>query len=220
MLGPVLNATVGVTALTAGGKIPNSQYIQVWLTWWISNVAGVFIFKPALLNWGELIKYNILSLHKNSLNLSLNNLKLGQFIEVVILLLIVTWIGENAFWCNYFIEYMLIPCIAWAAFRFGKLGSTNLIVIVGVIAVLGTVRGLGVFARPTLNESLILLQCFIGVIVLKTLVLNAVLKQKEQALLILRKSQLHLLDKSSELQQTAAILEQQFERALLLKKNH
>jgi integral membrane sensor domain MASE1 len=110
---------------------------------------------------------------------------------------------------------MLIPCIAWAAFPFGKLGSTNLIVIVAVIAVLGTVRGLGVFARPTLNKSLILLQYFIGVIVLKTLVLNAVLKQKEQALLILRKSQLHLLDKSSELQQTAAILDQQFERALL-----
>jgi integral membrane sensor domain MASE1 len=48
MVRPVVNATVGVTALTAGGKIPNSQYIQVWLTWWISNVAGVFIFTPAL----------------------------------------------------------------------------------------------------------------------------------------------------------------------------
>ncbi len=70
MLGPVVNATVGVKALTAGGKIPHSQYIQVWLTWWISNLAGIFIFKPALLNWGELIKYNILSFYRNRLNLS------------------------------------------------------------------------------------------------------------------------------------------------------
>lgn len=72
-----MNATVGVIALTAGGKIPHNQYIQVWLTWWISNLGGIFIFTPALLNWGELIKENIQSFHKNRLNLSLNHLKLG-----------------------------------------------------------------------------------------------------------------------------------------------
>ncbi|MEO3706491.1 MASE1 domain-containing protein [Trichormus azollae] len=50
ILGPVVNATLGVIALTAGGKIPHNQYIQVWLTWWISNLAGISIFTPALLN--------------------------------------------------------------------------------------------------------------------------------------------------------------------------
>ncbi|TAF03063.1 MAG: response regulator [Nostocales cyanobacterium] len=219
MIGPVVNATVGVTALTLGGKISSSAYSQTWLTWWISNVAGIFIFTPALLSWGEFIKDYLLN-RKNRLKFRLQTLNINIFhiSEAVLLLGSAIWICKNVFWGQYSLEYMLIPCLVWAAFRFGKLGATNLIVIVAVIAVLGTVRRLGSFERDNLNESLILLQCFIGVMVLTTIVLTAVLAEKQQALLILKKSQQKLLDKSSELQQTAVTLEQQFERALLLKK--
>ncbi|MBK1990810.1 MASE1 domain-containing protein [Sphaerospermopsis aphanizomenoides BCCUSP55] len=212
MLGPVVNATVGVTALTLGGKIPNIQYIPVWLTWWVSNVAGILIFTPTLLNWEEFIKNNFITRWKKHRKLVILPLNVGQIIEALLLISMVIWIGKNAFWDSFFIEYMLIPCLAWSAFRFGNLGSTNLIVIISAIAILGTVRGLGAFARSSLNESLMLLQCFIGIIVLKTLILNAVLSEKQQALLILKKSQRKLLEQSSELQQTAAILEQQKEQ--------
>ncbi|MEA5576328.1 MASE1 domain-containing protein [Anabaena sp. UHCC 0451] len=217
MIGPVVNATVGVTALTLGGKISSSIYIQTWLTWWISNVAGIFIFTPALLTWGEFIKDNLLR-RKNRLKFRYQTINIWQLAESLLLIGIVIWISENAFWGQYSLEYMLMPCLVWVAFRFGKIGATNLIVVVALIAVLGTVRQLGTFASDNLNESLILLQCFIGVIVLTTLVLIAVLAEKKQAILILQKSQQELINKSSELQQTAAILEQQFERALLLKK--
>jgi signal transduction histidine kinase/integral membrane sensor domain MASE1/ActR/RegA family two-component response regulator len=217
IIGPVVNATVGVTALTLGGKIPNHEYLIVWLTWWISNVAGIFIFTPALLTWGELIK-DYFGKRKKRLNHLLRNFKILQIAEAILLIGIVIWIGKNAFWGTYSLEYMLLPCLVWAAFRFGKLGSTNLIVIISLIAVVGTVRRLGSFSRDNLNESLMLLQCFIGVIVLTTLLLNAVLAEKQQAVLILKKSQKQLLYKSSQLQQTAGILEMQFERALLLKK--
>ncbi|MDD1416685.1 MASE1 domain-containing protein [Dolichospermum sp. ST_con] len=211
MIGPMVNATAGVTALTLGGKIPISNYPQVWLTWWISNVAGIFIFTPALLSWGELFKEYLLN-SKTDFKINLKAINFLQIAEALILLKIVFLICKNAFFSTYFIEYMIIPCLVWAVFRFGKLTATNLIVFIAVIAVLGTVRGLGAFNLSNLNDSLTLLQCFIGVIVLTTLVLNAVLAEKSAAMLILKNSQMQLLDKSLELQQTAEILEAKKEK--------
>ena len=212
MIGPMVNATAGVTALTLGGKIPISSYIQVWVTWWISNVAGIFIFTPALLSWGEFFKEYLL----NS-KINFKTINFLQIAEYLILLEIVFLICENAFFGTYFIEYMIIPCLVWAVFRFGKLGASNLIVFIAVISVLGTVRGLGAFNSSNLNNSLTLLQCFIGVIVLTTLVLNAVISEKKAAILILKNSQIQLLDKSLKLQQTAEILAAQ--KAELIQKN-
>jgi two-component system NtrC family sensor kinase len=216
MLGPVVNATSGVLALTLGGNVPYSNFSQVWLTWWVSNVAGIFIFAPPLLTWGEVIQTYLITSQEQWV-FRIQPRTFWRIAEAVLLLSIVLWIGRNAFWGGYFIEYMLIPCLVWAAFRFGQLGATNLIVIVAAIAVLGTVRGLGAFVRPNLNESLMLLQCFIAVIVLTTLVLNAVLTEKQKAILTLSNSEMELLAKSAELKHTAAILEQQ--KAELYRKN-
>lgn len=211
MFGPIVNATVGVTALILGGKIPVSSYTGVWATWWISNVTGIFIFTPALLSWAELFK-EYFGTHQREFKINLKAINFWQLMELLFLLRIVFFVADNAFFGNYYIEYMIIPCLVWSVFRFGQLGATNLIVFVAIMAILGTVRGLGAFNRSHLNDSLLLLQCFIGVIVLTTLVLNAIITEKKAGISILKNSQIQLLDKSSELQQTAEILEQQKEK--------
>ena len=58
MVGPTVNATVGVACLTLSGKVPWVAYGAVWLTWWISNVSGIFIVTPILLSWGQLLQKN------------------------------------------------------------------------------------------------------------------------------------------------------------------
>ena len=85
-----------------------------------------------------------------------------------------------------------------------------------MIAVFGTVRGLGIFANPNFNYSLISLQSFIVVIVVTTLSLIAILAEKQQAIAHLQHSEKKLTDKSiqleksqSSLHETALILENQ-----------
>ncbi|MEH2321570.1 MASE1 domain-containing protein [Nostoc sp.] len=56
MVGPIINATVGVACLALSGKVPWTEYGTVWLTWWISNVSGIFIVTPILLSWGQFIQ--------------------------------------------------------------------------------------------------------------------------------------------------------------------
>lgn len=191
MCGPIVSATVGITTLYLRGIVPLESWGTNWFTWWMSNVGGILIFTPLLLIWSPLLleliqelfefrtapiqqKYHRKFKHFKSLSFQL------QQAEFILLILLVCAVGKVAFGGGYPVEYMMIPFILWAVFRFDIQGSTLLIFIVSAIAVLGTVKGGGPFVRPDLNESLVLLQSFIGVVVLTNLMLYAAIAQRQQ----------------------------------------
>ena len=189
MLPPVIDATFGTTSLYFVGKIPGNAYLRIWLIWWVSDTAGVFVVAPILLcfrRWLQLNKIPIKAWGKNSNFVNFKSkiiqvfrqFNVGKVLEVIVLLVAMTWVNLNAFRGGYPIEYILIPLLIWSAFRFGQLGTTFLVFLVSTNAVLGTVRGLGVFAREDLNESFILLQSFIAVVVLTSLVLLAAIAER------------------------------------------
>ncbi len=217
-LAPMINATAGVICLSLGGKISWSMSGPIWLTWWVSNVAGICIFAPAILCWHEFYFKTITN--KANLGVDHKNLSppinLWRFAEAIVLIIISLWISFISFYQYYAFEYILIPCLVWAVIRFEKLLAINLIVVISMIAVLGTVRGLGAFSNPNFNYSLISLQSFIVVIVATTLSLIAILAEKQQAIAHLQYSEKKLTDKSiqletsqSSLHETALMLESQ-----------
>ena len=189
-VGPILSAIMGITALYFRGAIPLETLGTNWFIWWISTVSGVLIFTPLVLIWFQpclkvirnLFKLSIADIRENKLNFKyLKSLSFeAKQAEFALLIILVLVVGNIAFGGGYPIEYMLIPFLVWAVFRFGIEGATLLIFIVSVIAVLGTIKGSGPFARPNLNESLILLQSFIGVIVMTTLILYSAIAQRQQ----------------------------------------
>ncbi len=207
MGGTLVNATVGVSALTLGGKIPVNQYAQTWLLWWIANVSGIFIFTPALASWHHFLT-NFNNQRKLNYNFSLNckNLDRNKLIELICLIIIISLICFCSFWTDYSLEYILIPCLIWANCRFGELEITNLIVLISVIAVTGTVRNLGVFSKESLNESLVFLQIFIAVIVFSMLIFNGVFAEKQQALNNIKISKDKLYQKSLKIKEYANFL--------------
>ncbi|HIK07901.1 MAG TPA: MASE1 domain-containing protein [Trichormus sp. M33_DOE_039] len=194
MVGPSINATVGVASLALSGKVPWTAYWTVWLTWWISNVSGIFIVTPILLSWGQFMEKNR---HSNWQWLSLNSTSEGDFPlfpsnlqflrfwlivgEPSILIGLVILVSKVAFGEGYHLEYMLIPMLIWSAFRLGQPVATLLTFIVAAIAVIATVNGKGGFVTKDLNQSLLLLQSFIGVITLTILVLTATIAERIQA---------------------------------------
>ncbi|MBD2164298.1 MASE1 domain-containing protein [Calothrix membranacea FACHB-236] len=192
MGGPSINATVGVTCLALSGKVPWAAYGTVWLTWWISNVSGILIVTPMLLSWGQFIQQ-----HRGDLRqwlASISTLEMGKplaashrfrfwlnLVDPIILMGLVILISKVAFGEGYHLEYMLIPMLIWSAFRLGQPGATLLTFIVAAIAVIATVNGKGGFADRDLNQSLMQLQLFIGVITLTILVLTATIAERTQA---------------------------------------
>ncbi|XHL99040.1 MAG: MASE1 domain-containing protein [Microcoleus anatoxicus] len=134
----------------------------------LSAVAGILIFTPLVLIWSQpclkairkFFQFYTVVIRQKKFNLKyLKSLSLQvKQAEFSLLIILVLVVGHIAFGGGYPIEYMLIPFLVWAVFRFGIEEATLLIFIVLAMAVLGTVKGGGPFARPNINESLILLQ--------------------------------------------------------------
>ncbi len=216
MVGPIISASVGITALCVRGIVPWEDWGMNWFIWWISNVGGILIFTPLVLIWSQPCLKAIRNLFEfctagiRRKELKLKYLKFLSFsakqAEFAILIVLVFAVGKIAFGGGYPVEYMLIPFLVWAAFRFDIEGATLLIFIVSAIAVLGTVKGCGPFARPNLNESLMLLQSFIGVIVLTTLILCSAIAQRQQVEDQLRVQTQQVEKALRDLQQTQAQL--------------
>lgn len=183
-----ISALFGVSVTCSIGLADWANFGYFWYTWWIGNAIGVIVFTPMLLTWREYLQHQI---------------KLRQLIEGFVFLGVLLSAGIIAFGLGYSVEYLFIPCLVWGNFRFGLLGGTTGVAIVTILAVFGTVNGIGSFVRPSLNESLILLQSFMGSAGVTTLLLGAVLAERKDSQSALARSNQQLEDRVEE--RTAAL---------------
>ncbi|OKH18079.1 MASE1 domain-containing protein [[Limnothrix rosea] IAM M-220] len=202
MAGPFVNATAGVTCLALSQTIPWTDYLSVWLTWWISNVSGIFIVTPILLSGqhffqnrkyiknGSFWKFFTLLVAREEYLFIKQDLpikeryklyKLWMVIEPFLLISLLAIIDYISFQGNYSLEYMLIPLLLLSAFRFGQFQAAILTFFITALAVVSTVNGQGSFIATNLNQSLIQLQSFIAVITLTVLVFTAMMKERMQS---------------------------------------
>jgi len=171
-ISPVVSATCGVTSLALAGFAPWADFGWIWLTWWLGDGAGALVVTPVVLLWSESPR-----------------LRWGrrQAVEGVALLVCLVLVGELVFGGhfpaetkNYPLEFLCIPILLWAAFRFGGRETATGIFLLSVIAIGGTLRGFGPFARARQNESLLLLQAFIAVIAVTKLIVAAAVAERRR----------------------------------------
>ncbi|MBE0684626.1 MAG: MASE1 domain-containing protein [Anaerolineaceae bacterium] len=168
-----ISASIGVLTLLIVGVDIELFMWTVWFTWWIGDFLGLLVITPLLLIWFTHWPLNW---------------KSKTFLEgviVIVLLLIVTsyvftnqQIGQVA---HEAMIYLIFPFVIYAALRFTQLGAVNSVALVSGIAIYGTVIGSGPLVRATINESLILLQTFMGVVALIALTLSATTNQRKKA---------------------------------------
>jgi len=168
VLSTVVSATFGVTSLTLGGFAEWNRYPAIWLTWWLGDAVGDLIVAPFLL---------ILMTEPYP------ELKPKRVVEAAALLLSMILPGYLIFLrgAAFSAEYIVVLPLLWAAFRFGQRGAVTSALIVAVIAVIGTLHGVGPFVHPNPNESLLHLQAFMGTIAIAALVLASVVSEAKRA---------------------------------------
>jgi signal transduction histidine kinase/CheY-like chemotaxis protein len=164
----LLSTTLCITLLCLSGNTPWVQYKPAWWGWFTSTLVGLLVVTPMLMAWSAPPKPP-------------QQLSWQKSMELAILLLILTVVTQIAFWGGYPLEYMMIPLLIWSALRFSPKESTLLVVVVSAIAVYGTSHGYGSFVRPSVKESLLLVQSFIGAIALTTFILSAAINENKQA---------------------------------------
>jgi two-component system, NtrC family, sensor kinase len=161
-----INATIGISVLCLSGISKFNDFGSLWLTWWTGNSISILVFAPMLLVWKNFPK---------------DYYKLNQLPEAFLLLLALITICYISFWQGFPIEYITLVCLLWATFRFGQKGATLGSVLISLFALFGTVNSVSSFIRPSLNESLLLLQSFMGVISISSLILSAVLIEQKNS---------------------------------------
>jgi signal transduction histidine kinase/integral membrane sensor domain MASE1 len=149
-----VSATIGVTTLSLTGYAAWSAYGTIWSTWWLGDVAGAVVVVPALLLWSR---------QRGLGRLAERPVEAVLLLASVVLVSQIVFAGAVPFTTKtYPLEFLTIPMLLWAAFRFGPREASAAIVLMSALAVAGTLRGMGPFAGGTPNESLLLLQVFMG----------------------------------------------------------
>ena len=147
-------ATIGVSTLVMAGLASTGDASPIWFTWWLGDAVGALVVTPLILLWSRS---------------PTPRWRQGRGLETVALVachLVASWVVFGASptaAANYPLAFLLMPGLLWTAFRFGARATAAAATVVAVIAIYSTLSGFGPFTRGSANESLLLLQSFIGV---------------------------------------------------------
>ena len=166
-----ISPTLGALSLCLGRVANWGEYGEIWMTWWLGDLIGVLVVTPFLLGLRAYWKSR-----RTRPRISWRQ-KQWRSIEIALWLTLVWIVSHVTFIAGWNLEYLLIPLMVWAAFRFGQLGSSAAIVFVSVISICGTLHGRSSLSSENLNTTLLMLQGFIGAISVETMVLSAALAQ-------------------------------------------
>jgi two-component system, NarL family, sensor histidine kinase FusK len=165
-----ISATLGVASLSAGGLVGPGHRAEVWLTWWLGDLMGAIVVAPCILLWVDRPRL------KRDLRQLLRGLTAAFSLLLVSFLLFSGFLPSQ--FQNYPMAFLCIPLIVWAAFHLRAHEAALVVLGLSGIAVWGTLRGFGGFAQPNVNDSLLLLQSFMGAVAMTSLVLSAVISQR------------------------------------------
>jgi len=173
VLSPVVGATAGVTSLALAGFASWTNYGSIWSTWWLGDAVGAVVVTPLVLLWWE------------NPRVHWSRRQIAELVLLFLGLFFTGWIvfgGHFEFSVkNYPLEYVCIPFLVWAAFRFGRRKAITATCALAAIATWGTAHGFGPFARDSQNTSLLLLQSFIGVMAVTSMALAAEFTEHKRA---------------------------------------
>jgi PAS domain S-box-containing protein len=163
-VGAAIAATVGLAALLAGDLAGQAGARAIWLTWWAADLSSALLVAPVIVTWAHRRPDQRIARRGG---------------EAFLLLAVLLTVAYAVFGPTlpgvrgYPLMFVTLPVLLWAALRFGSPGAASAVLVMAVVATIGTLDGLGPFTRGTPNESLLLLQAYLDVKMIVMLTLAA-----------------------------------------------
>lgn len=179
----LINSNIGSFSLAANGVIPWSNYFQTWITWFVGDTAGIFVFTPFILSWAfhSVVKRTFLHYFETFI--------ICGFISLCIYIVL-----------NYSppLIFLIIPFLIWASFRLGYIGVSFIILYTMIMFLMGNSLWRGQFKTYSLNSALLIIETMIGVCTFMTWIIASNLNAREKA--------------SKQLQQYSQVLESRLQQ--------
>ena len=162
-----ISPSIGVTTLALSGFVPWSDFGPIWYTWWLGDGAGALLVGPPLILWGVEPRVSW---------------PRARVLEAVALLTTLVVLCTLAFGPlgGPSLGFICIPVLIWAALRFGPREASTAVTLLAGVAVAQTVLTLEGLGRSEANAQLLLLQTFMAVASVTTLVLAAVVAERRR----------------------------------------
>jgi diguanylate cyclase (GGDEF)-like protein/PAS domain S-box-containing protein len=174
-----ISATIGVFGLVVNDLALRRDASSIWWTWWLGDTTGALVVCPAIVLWATQPRPGWTRPRA---------LELAAALTALVLSSLAVFGGLSTLGTQHYpMQSILIPTVLWVAFRFGRRETATAVVIIAVFALWNTYRGLGPFAQYAPNEALLLLQVFMGVVVLTVLVMATVVEQQRRSEAVLRR---------------------------------
>jgi signal transduction histidine kinase len=171
-----ISATVGTISMRAGGVIEPSEMAKFWRTWWLGDTSGGLVVLPLMLAWAPdpVAAWRRLSSWEGALMITA-----------------VAVLGAIAVSTDEPVTYMIFPALIWAAFRFGPPGATLSIAIAAGVAIGVTANEVGPFSKQPIDHKTVSTQVYIAFVALTTLLLSAVVSERERSSAELARAKRH-----------------------------
>lgn len=144
--GMAISATIGSSVLALSGTIRGTEFWPTWAVWWTGDAMGVLLVAPFLL-----------SLLARPFGLMLT---WRRGLELAALLWGTAVVTYLLFQNQLDLEYLVLPVIMLAAWRFGLRGVAPAALIASGVAIWSAIHGTGPFAGESLLEKMVTLQVF------------------------------------------------------------
>ena len=174
-IAPVVSATVGSATLAWFGM---QSFATAWPLWWIGDATGVLIVAPLALvvfqNWRGKAQ-----------------LSAARWMEACVLGLI--FLGVAALSLSGYLPfaYIIMPPLLWAAVRFEFKGAAVTLTLLALITAVFTISGASQFAGDPESQKhkQVMLQLFLAISAFSALIVAAISRQHQLAVLTLRQSE-------------------------------
>lgn len=174
---PVASATVGSATLAWFG-IKSQTFAAAWPLFWLGDATGVLIVAPLALvvfqNWR-----------------GRSRLSAARWIEACVLALIFLGVAALSLSGHLASAYVVMPPLLWAAVRFEFKGAAVALTLLALITVVFTMSGASQFVgQPDSQRQMqVELQLFLAISAFSVLIVAAISRQHQQALLTLGESE-------------------------------
>ncbi|TGK07023.1 histidine kinase [Leptospira semungkisensis] len=167
----IIAATIANTCLFLVGVVDIHSILPTWIIWWMGDSLGVFVYFPFFLSW---LGPNIARFRAHSWKESLG------LVSFLLLL------GGGTFYFfkineipAYFpLSYLLIVIIALTSLRFGGKESSLVMIVVSILAIIGTIKGNSHYVAPSKEVALLVLQSFLSAVSIASLLVLSVAQER------------------------------------------
>ncbi len=151
-LGMLLSASIGVANLSLSGMLPDDR-LAAWLTWWAGDTMGVIAAAPLLLAFARRQWRGIV-------------VRRWEFLSWLGVTFLTAWgvfvLNRGPNGQPWALAFVPLSTVAWAALRFGSIGTSLTLILLPAIAAYGTATGRGPFHRAEPIEQVVVLWIFMA----------------------------------------------------------